>query len=1077
MATIAEPEVFAGRQVTFQPNGRAHHDHANSVEPVKTGALRRELARAISGEVRFDRASIGLYATDSSNFREIPLGVIVPRTRDDVVAAHRICAQYGAPILNRGAGTSLSGETVNFAVVIDHSKYLHHIGEADVERRLVTVEPGAINEQVNLRTGKKGLLFGPDPSTHAYCTIGGNVGNNSCGIHSVQSQIYGPGPRTSDNVHSMEIVTYGGDRFRVGVNEEAHLDEIIRAGGHKGEIYRNLRTLRDRYANLIREKFPPVTELPRRVSGYNLDELLPERGFNVARALVGTEGTCATALDITLILTPALLDRVTVVVQYDELPEAATHIEEIIDWKPVGLEAVDHQLFLDEKLQHMEEKALQKLPRSGRGAWLLVEFGANSEQEARERARAFQEWLVRKKHYEPDRIALFGKREPGGPADVIWKAREGGLGATAFPPNDRDHWPGWEDSAVPPGKVAPYVRDLKKLYDKYGYSGAMYGHFGQGCIHSRISFDLYTAEGVKQYRKFLDEASDLVVSYGGSLSGEHGDGQQRAEFLVKQYGPELLQAMRDFKRIWDPQWKMNPGKVVDPYPVDSYLKLGPSYNPIEVHTKFAYKSDGGDFAHATLRCVGVGKCREPHAVDVMCPSYVVTREEKHTTRGRARLLFEMMQGDVIRDGWKSKEVFDALDLCLACKGCTHDCPVHVDMPTYKSEFLYHHYKGLSRNRPRHAYAFGFIDQISRVAALNPELVNFVTQTPGLSAVAKFIAGMDQRRTVPSFAPITLQAWFKRRGGTVNKNGPGVILWPDTFNNHFHTQVGTACVEALEAAGFRVIIPEGHVCCGRPLYDYGFLGVAEKYLRRTIRQLREEIRQGTPLVGMEPSCLAVFRDEMPNLLPNDQDALRLQSNCFHWAEFFEKHHVPVPKLDAKAVVWGHCHHKATGGMETEMKLLKEEMGLDAEQAIGGCCGLAGSWGFEDGKYDISMQCGEIGLLPAVRKADPSEVIIANGFSCKTQLEESGLGRSALHVAEVMRIARQRPVARMRAAYPEELCEPRPQAPASIRAARTTTTIGLGMAAAFAALKALSLLANSCAAAEAPSSGAGQELPAA
>lgn len=1053
----ATMDVPVSELVTIQTQ---HHPHPNGngsakqeARKIDVKALKRELSKKIKGEVRFDRASIALYATDSSNFREIPLGVVVPKTLDDVVNAHRICSRFGAPILSRGAGTSLSGETVNFAVVLDHSKYLDHIGKTDVERRLVTVEPGAINEQVNIRTGKQNLVFGPDPSTHAYCTIGGNVGNNSCGIHSVQSQIYGPGPRTSDNVQSMEIVTYDGERFTVGVDEEKDLEEIIRAGGRKGEIYRKLRDLRDRYASLIRERYPSVAELPRRVSGYNLDELLPEKGFNVARALVGTEGTCVTALQITLKLTPALLKRVTVIVQYEELPDAAKDIEEILEWKPIGLEALDHELFEDEQLEHKDTKALKKLPRSGRGSWLLIEFGADSEKEVRAKAKSFQEWLIHKKGYEEDRVGIFGRDEPGGPAEVIWKAREGGLGATSFPPNSGDHWPGWEDSAVPPNKVAPYIRDLKKLYNKYGYKGSMYGHFGQGCVHSRIDFELRTAPGVARYRSFLEEAADLVVSYGGSLSGEHGDGQQRAEFLVKQYGPELMEAMREFKRIWDPQWKMNPGKIIDPYPVDSHLKLGANYSPREVTTKFAYKEDGGSFAHATVRCVGAGKCREPHTAGVMCPSYVVTREEKHSTRGRARLLFEMMQGDIIQDGWESKEVYDALDLCLACKGCTNDCPVNVDMPTYKSEFLYHHYKSLRRNRNRHAYAFGFIDQFARLASLNPELVNLVTQTPGLSSVAKFAAGMDQKRKIPEFAPMTLQAWFRQRGGTVNKTGPGVILWPDTFNNHFHTQVGTACVEALEAAGYRVVIPQQHVCCGRPLYDYGFLDIAEKYLRRTLRLLRDEIRKGTPVVGMEPSCLAVFKDEMIKMLPNDQDAQRLKENCYHWAEFFEKHNLPVPKLEGKAVVWGHCHHKATGGMDPEMKLIKEDMGLDAKQAEGGCCGLAGSWGFEDGKYDLSMQCGEIGLLPAVRDADPSTLIIANGFSCKTQLEQSDTGRRALHVAEVMRIARQLGIARINAALPEQLSASKPQPPASVKAVRAGATIGIGAVTAFALVRAV------------------------
>ncbi len=996
--------------------------------------LYKALSRQIKGEVRFDNASLGLYATDSSNFRQVPVGVVIPKTLDDVVIAHQICSRYSAPIVNRGGGTSLSGETVNFGVVIDHSKYLNHIGEPDVVNRMVTVETGAINEQVNKKIGKVGLVFGPDPSSHGYCTIGGNIGNNSCGIHSVQAQFYGPGPRTSDNTHSLEIVTYDGERFTVGIDEEKQLDSIIRNGGRKGEIYSKLRNLRDRYADLIRRRYPPVSELPRRVSGFNLDELLPERGFSVARALVGTESTCVTVLKATLLLTPALLERVTVVVAYDDICQAGDDVSEIMKWKPIGLEGIDHQLFEDEGIEKMHQGGLNRFPKPGKNAWFLVQFGADSAAEAEDQADRFADWLRKKRHFSEDRVVVYKSQQAGGDTDSLWQVREGGLGATAFPPDGKDHWPGWEDSAVPPEKVGPYLRDLKKLYKKYELEGAIYGHLGQGCIHSRISFDLRHADGIRHYRSFLDEASDLVVSYGGSLSGEHGDGQQRAEFLNKQYGDELVNAMREFKLIWDPLWKMNPGKVIDPYRVDENLKLGDQYNPLHPEVQFAYKKDGGDFAHAAIRCVGVGKCRQPEGVDVMCPSYIVTKEEKYTTRGRARLLFEMLQGQVITDGWKSREVYDALDLCLGCKGCTSDCPVHVDMPTYKAEFLYHHYKGLSRNRKRYMYAFGFIDKFSRIASLMPEVVNFLTQTPGFSFLAKRIAGLDKHRRIPEFAPMTLQNWYHERGGSRHPDGPKVILWPDTFNNYFHTDVGIASVEALEAAGFRILMPKEHVCCGRPLFDYGFLDTARKYLRRTMNLLQDEIRQGTPIIGMEPSCLAVFRDELPNLFPHDEDADRLSKNAYHWGEFFMKNGIEVPHLDREALLWGHCHHKATGGIGPEQRLL-EKMGLYVNEVKGGCCGLAGSWGFEDGKYDISMDCGEVALLPAVREAEADKIIIANGFSCKTQIEEANLGRKAVHTAQVMKMARDYGINAYRGPHPERDLPPKPSPSLSVTIART------------------------------------------
>ena len=989
---------------------------------IDAAALKKALRRAVRGEVRFDPGTLAMSANDASNYRQVPIGVVVPKTLDDVVAAYRVCHRFGAPVLNRGGGTSLSGETVNYAVVIDHSKYLTRIGKFDAKRRLVTCEPGVINEELNRHTGEHGLVFGPDPSSHSRCVIGGNIGNNSCGIHSVQAQLYGPGPRTSDSVHALEVVTYDGARFWVGNGEESHLDKIIAKGGRKGQIYAALRDLRDRYADQIRARYASVTDVPRRVSGYNLDELLPEKGFNVARALTGTESTCATVLRATLMLTPGLFERTLVVVGYPELADAAEHCTEIIgQWRPIGLEALDEELIQEQSAQHMHVEDIEELPKDGSRAWLLVQFGADTAGESEGTARRFAEWLTQDKGYDSGRIVIAESKQEGGWSQDIWEIREGGLGSTAFARGE-DNWPGWEDSAVPPDKLGGYVVDLRELMNRHGLKGSMYGHFGQGCIHCRLSFDLRTSGGIANYRAFMEEAGDLVTSYGGTLSGEHGDGQQRAELLDKQYGPELVQAMREFKRIWDPDWKMNPGKVVDPYRMDENLKLGTDYNPPRPATKFAYPEDKGDFAHATLRCVGIGKCRDPQGSPTMCPSYQVTREEKHSTRGRARLLFEMLRGEVITDGWESTEVFDALDLCLACKGCTSDCPVSVDMPTYKSEFLYHHYKSPRRRRPRYAYAFGYIDKAARLASLAPELVNFGSQTPVVRRLAKLAAGVDRRRPLPTFAPMTLQEWFERRGGTANPTGRPVVLFPDTFNNYLHTDVGVACVEALEAAGWRVIMPASHVCCGRPLYDYGFLDSAERYLRRVLDELRPYVRDDIPVVGMEPSCLAVFKDELRRVLPHDDDAARLARNAYHFGEFFTTFGVKPPRIEGSALLWNHCHHRATGGTAQEQRLL-EETGLSVTEIKGGCCGLAGSWGFEQGKYAISMDCGEQALLPAVRDAPDETLVVADGFSCQTQIADARTGKRALHAGQVLALARDGDV------------PGRPAPPAGRRVART------------------------------------------
>lgn len=1018
--TISVPAKAGGPQFATRMVGR---------ETVAVRDLERALARRIEGEVRFDTASRALYATDASNFRQPPIGVVVPRSVDDVIATHEVCHEYRAPILARGCGTSLSGESVNYAVVIDCSKYLRAIGEIDTTRRTVRVLPGAINEQVNIATGPHGLVFAPDPSTHRYCTIGGNIGNNSCGIHSLQGRFWGDGSRTSDNVAELDVLTYDGTRLHVGPTSEDEIDAIVRSGGRRGRIYRDLRDLRDRYAPLIRERFHPI---PRRVSGYNLDELLPERGFNVAAALTGTEGTCVTILEATLKLVTNPQARSLLVIGYPDIFSVADHLAEILERRPIACEGIDRVLFDNEQRMGLHAEDLTSLPRGD--AWVLVELGGESKADADAQARRLVAALAEDGNPPVD-FALFDDREQEA---KLWEVREAGLGATAFPPDGTDHWPGWEDSAVAPEHVSRYLHDLRGLYDKYGYDGALYGHLGDGCIHSRISFELRTADGVKQYRSFLEEAADLVVSYGGSLSGEHGDGQQRAELLPKMFGEEVVEAFREFKRIWDPDWMMNPGKVVDPYRVDENLKLGTDYEPWRPEVRFSYPEDGGDFAHAALRCVGVGKCRSPEGSDVMCPSYRVLHEEQHTTRGRARLFFEMLEGDVITDGWRSQEVKEALDLCLACKGCTNDCPVNVDMPTYKAEFLHHHWKG--RLRPRQAYAFGLIDQAARLASLQPGIVNFLGRTPPFSNIVKLAAGAARPRAVPRFAPLSLQRWFHERGER-NPGGPRVVVWPDTFDNYMHVDVGVAAVEALEAAGWNVVMPDHHVCCGRPLYDYGFVDLAKRYLGRVLEELRDEIRSGTPVVGIEPSCLAVFKDELPKLFPHDDDAQRLTRLAEHFPDFLEKHGVAVPRIEGEAILWGHCHQKATGGTTSDLAVLRR-MGLSVTEAAGGCCGLAGSWGFEPSHYDLSMACGEEGVLPAVRHTTPDTLVIADGFSCRTQIAHA-TDRGALHLAQVVQLARDRDgQAAGPATTPERRAPGAPRAPLARRARRLAGVAAVG-----------------------------------
>jgi len=945
-------------------------------------ALSGALKSRIRGEVRFDSASRALYATDSSNYRQVPIGVVVPRDGDDVTAAISIARAHGAPILCRGGGTSLAGQCCNVALVIDFSKYMAQILELDPQRRIARVQPGVILDHLRSAAEKFKLTFAPDPATHDRCTIGGMVGNNSCGVHSVMAG------KTDDNIEELEILTYDGVRMRVGPTGEDQLRKIIGGGGRRGEIYSGLRLLRDRYADLVRERFP---DIPRRVSGYNLNYLLPENGFNVARALVGSEGTCVTILDATCRLVESPQERVLLVIGYADVYECADHVPEIMAYKPIGLEGFDHWLVDFSRLKNVNREGLEMLPPGG--GWLLAEFGANTAAEAEAQALAVMASLNRSAT-PPQMRLLTSKAE----AARVWHVRESGLGVVSHVPGEPFAWEGWEDSAVAPEKLGGYLRDLTKLMTSHGYRGIFYGHFGHACVHVRINFDFATAQGIRSYRSFVEEASDLVVSYGGSFSGEHGDGQSRAEFWPKMFGPELMQAFHEFKTLWDPDWKMNPGKLMEPYKVDENLRLGADYKPWEPETHFRFPDDNGSLAHAALRCVGVGKCRN-YESGVMCPSFRATREEEHSTRGRAHLLWEMTKGEVVRDGWRDENVKKSLDLCLACKGCKNDCPVGVDVATYKAEFLSHYYKG--HVRPRSAYVFGYIDLWARFGSNVPWLVNLITQVPGLRTLAKWAAGMPQQRQVPKFATRTFRSWFTKR--LVKTNGPPVLLWPDTFNNYFLPDTARAATEVLEAAGFSVTLPRSILCCGRPLYDFGFLDRAKRLLLETLDVLAAEIEAGTPIVVLEPSCAAVFRDELGNLFPKDERARKLAQQTYLLSEFLEKKapdFYPSP-LPRKALLHGHCHHKSIMRMTDEHSVLRK-LGVDFYAPAAGCCGMAGSFGFEHDRYDISLAIGELELLPAVRAAAADTLVVADGFSCREQISQC-TGRHALHLAEVLRMA--------------------------------------------------------------------------
>jgi FAD/FMN-containing dehydrogenase/Fe-S oxidoreductase len=940
----------------------------------KAKALARDLAAVVRGEVRFDPGSRALYATDLSAYRQVPIGVVVPRDADDVVTAVEACRAHEAPVLGRGGGTSLGGQTCNVAVVIDFSKYMNRVLDVDAERRVARVQPGLVGMHFRKATAEQGLTWAPDPATFEYCTLGGMIVNNSCGVHSTMLGMEG---RSSDSVEELEILTYRGERLTVGRGGE----------GLPTDLRDKLVALRDGHADLIRERYPKI---PRRVSGYNLDDLLPEKDFHVARALSGTEGTCALVLEATVRLVDWPPARALAVLGYPDQFSAADHVMEILGHEPIGLEAVDSTVTENMKKLRFNLDAFALYPEGG--AWLLAEFGGETGEDAADRARGLIDDLA--KQPGAPTMKLFSD-----PAEQkqVWLVRESSIGVSRVPP-ELETWSCWEDAAVAPDRLGAYLRDFKKLLDRHGYYCVFFGHYGQGCVHSRITFDLKSAEGVRGFRAFMEDASDLVLSYGGSMSGEHGDGQSHAELLPKMFGPELVEAFREFKGIWDPDFKMNPHKVVEPYPLDSNLRLGSAYRPRPVETHFRFPRDGGSFAAATERCFGVGKCRRTEG-GTMCPSFMVTREEMHTTRGRAHLLFEMLNGEAIgKSGWRDPHVKEALDLCLACKGCKGDCPVSVDIATYKAEFLSHYYA--RRLRPASAYALGLVHRWASLASRAPSLANRALATAPVAAVLQRLAGLAPERPLPQFAPETFDKWFERRAGPGGADRR-VLLWPDTFTNYLRPEPGKAAVEVLEAAGYGVELPPRGLCCGRPLYDYGMLSRAKRQLRRILDALREPIAAGVPMVGLEPSCVAVFRDELVNLFPDDPAAVRLAAQTFFLAEFLEREGYEPPKLSRTAVVHGHCHHKALLKM-TDVEHLLVRVGLDFETLDSGCCGLAGSFGYEADHYDISMRIGERVLLPAVRESPPDVLVVADGFSCREQIAHA-TGRRALHLAEVLQLA--------------------------------------------------------------------------
>lgn len=955
--------------------------------------LLRTLRRAGVTDVRTDATHRAAYSSDASLYRVVPRAVAFPRSAEDVLAIVEAARELGVPLTARGAGTSVAGNAVGPGVVLDFSRHMNQVLDIDPARRTARVQPGVVQARLQAAAAPHGLRFGPDPSTHSRCTIGGMIGNDACGSRSLG---YG---RTSDNVAGLELVTGTGevlvtsrpeDRLEDGPGGGPGGGPGEGAGGGPGDGGRTrgfedglseVRRLVGGGLGLIRTE---LGRFGRQISGYALHHALPENRFDVTRMLVGSEGTLGilTGATVRLVTDPA--HRVLVALGYPGFVEAGYDTPTVLRFGPTACEGLDSRI-VDVVRERRGPGAVPPLPR-GR-AWLFVEFSGGDRDEALERARA----LTRAASADDARIV-----EDPAEAAALWRIREDGAGLAGRAPSGRPAWAGWEDAAVPPQRLGAYLREFDALVDGHGLTSMPFGHFGEGCIHARLDFPLGSPGGTDRFREFLEAAAALAASHGGSLSGEHGDGRARSELLPYIYSDGVLGLFRAVKHTFDPDGLLNPGVLVDPDPLDAALRVPQAAAP-PTGLALAYASDGGDFSQAVHRCTGVGKCRSvvQGPGTVMCPSYAATRDEKDSTRGRARLLQEMANGELVH-GWRSPALHDALDLCLSCKGCASDCPTGIDMGSYKAEVLHQSYR--RRLRPLTHYSLGRLPLWSRLASRVPRLVNTLAGLPGLRRLVLAAAGADHRRSVPELARTTFRAWFEGTAGERPAEGRPVVVFVDSFSNHFSPGAARAVVRVLEAAGYRPTITSDEVCCGLTWISTGQLDAARRILGRCVGQLAEAAARGVPIVGVEPSCTAVLRHDALELL-GSPEARRVAGATSTLAELLggAPEWSPPPLDGVRVVAQPHCHHHAVMGWEPDAALLRRA-GAEVDR-LGGCCGLAGNFGVEKGHYEVSVAVAGQQLLPALDGAGEGTVVLADGYSCRTQIADL-TERRGRHLAEVL-----------------------------------------------------------------------------
>ncbi|WP_158852105.1 FAD-binding and (Fe-S)-binding domain-containing protein [Saccharothrix deserti] len=944
-------------------------------------ALARLLARSAPG-MRLETGAGGTapYAYDASNYRVPPRAVAFPRSVDEVRAVLRACRELGLPITARGGGTSMAGNAIGPGVVLDFSRHLNRILDIDPDAGTARVEAGVVLDDLRTAAARHGLTFGPDPSSHSRCTLGGMIGNDACGNRSVRHG------RTSAHVESLEIVTADGvlaiaDHTGLRAADPADPEAVARIA----RLTEDARQLVVDNLALIRTE---LGRIPRQVSGYQLHHLLPERGFDVARALVGTEGTCAVVVAATVRLVATAPASALLALGYDNLVDAAEDVPEILRWSPTAVEGMDEAIVATMRARRGPD-SVTGLP-DGR-AWLYVELDGDDEAQVAINAGELLDVLKARGRMCDGRLV-----DSAAQRRSLWRVREDGAGLAARLVDGGESWPGWEDAAVAPENLAAYLREFRALLDGHGLTGVLYGHFGAGCVHVRIDFDLGTDTGRAAARRFLREAATLVVRHGGTLSGEHGDGRARGELLDVMYSPRMIQAFAAFKRLFDPDGLLNPGVIVAPAALDADLVLHNPAAPDGRPTLFTFPHDDDGFAGAARRCVGVGRCRSD-AGGVMCPSYRATGDENHSTRGRARVLQEMLRGETIEGGWRSTEVRDALDLCLSCKACSTDCPVGVDMATYKAEFLHQHYRG--RIRPRSHYSLGWLPAASALARYVARPVNALLRGP-LGTLAARLGGVTTQRAIPAFASRRALRSALRDAPQTNK--PAALLFIDSFTRAFRPEVAGATARVLSDAGIPNSARDG-LCCGLTWVSTGQLSVARRVMARTVARLDSAPDRDLPIVVTEPSCAAALRRDVPELLDTDaarRVAARVHTLTGALTDLAAPDWTPPPLPDS-VLLQTHCHEYATFAGRRPQDLLRK-LGVRKVTEAEGCCGLAGNFGFEEQHYETSMAVADLSLRPRLDEQPDDGIVVADGFSCATQIDHLAQGRGirATHLAQLL-----------------------------------------------------------------------------